>query len=176
MTCHTTPPPMSLARASIFTSEGGGGGQRPGGVNVSPGVPFQGLPRVYSHSPLRIDTCHPKPSTIHFYALSIDCTRKIILRAHPLTVWSHKMPGIGCFWAKSPRKRGGGGHDSHFSLLKGGGGAASRGAMFLCSARGGQQQGGASDMAGGPSAVAERQTHGVRSKSTAPKSYELYPG
>ena len=81
------PPPMSLARAIILTSEGGAvargamflhsrGG---GGAATCPGVPLQGLPRVYNHSPLRIDTCHLKPSTIHFYALSINCTSKIIL-------------------------------------------------------------------------------------------------
>ena len=53
--------------------------------------------RVYNHSPLRINTCQLKPSTIHFYALSINCTTKLILHAHPLTVWSQEMHRIGCF-------------------------------------------------------------------------------
>ena len=100
------PPPMSLARAIILTSEGGGGGAAARGGHVSsfqvggpatcPGVPFQGLPRVYNHSPLRIDTCHLKPSTIHFYTFSINCTNKTILHVHPLTMWSQEMQGIGC--------------------------------------------------------------------------------
>ena len=53
--------------------------------------------RVYNHSPLRINTRHLKPSTIHFYALSINCMSNIILHAHPLTVWSQEMHGIAFF-------------------------------------------------------------------------------
>ena len=71
-----------------------------------PRGPFQCLPRVYNHSPRRIGTCHLKPSTIHCYTFSITFTSKIILHAHPLTMWSQEMHALAAFRQKAP---GGGG-------------------------------------------------------------------